>query len=192
MCEHDMPKTVLEVGEMLFKIEKHPLLTSFHYLFERLACQSLHPRELRRFLRLDQPLCCTNLDQKLEDENDINNGENSGGPLPIHRVKALVSMLTPRNHALVHPPPFVEFDLAVDGFACLFAPSLASTSTAQANTANTNDRLFPPMGGLTYMRLELNIDYRVSKNWPISMFLWYIFDLKSISPFNRLIKMATS
>jgi len=78
-----MPKNVLEVGEMLFKTEKHPLLSSFHYLFERLASQSLHPRELRRFLRLDQPLCCTNLDEKA----DENNRENSGGPLPIHRVK---------------------------------------------------------------------------------------------------------
>lgn len=84
MCEFDMPKVVLEVGEMLFKVEKHPLLTSFHYLFERLASQSLHPRELRRFLRLDRPLCCTNLDERRTTEED---GENSGGPLPIHRVK---------------------------------------------------------------------------------------------------------
>lgn len=162
MCEHDMPKIVLEVGEMLFKIEKHPLLSSFHYLFERLASQSLHPRELRRFLRLDQPLCCTNLDEKPEEIKDVidENAENSGGPIPIHRVKALVSMLTPRNHVLVHPPPFVEFDLAVEGFACLFAPSLASTSMAQANAAGTTDRLFPPMNGLTYMRF-------VEKNYKV-------------------------
>lgn len=103
MCEHEMPKLVLEVGEALFKIEKHPLLSSFHYLFERLACQSLHPRELRRFLRLgnlalyihgilrlDQPLCCTNLDEKTDREES---DESSGGPLPIHRIKGMLGEL---------------------------------------------------------------------------------------------------
>ncbi|KAI6229287.1 Beige/BEACH domain-containing protein [Aphelenchoides besseyi] len=150
MCEYDMPRLVLEVGEDLFKIEKHTLLSPFHYLFERLACQSLHPRELRRFLRLDQPLCCTNLDDEDETNKSTVDHNDSGGSIPIHRVKALVSMLTPRNHALVHPPPFVDFDLAVEGFACLFAPSLASNQSSQSNST-TNDRLFPPVNGLTYM-----------------------------------------
>ncbi|KAI6233883.1 hypothetical protein M3Y99_00857600 [Aphelenchoides fujianensis] len=148
-----MPRLVLEVGEELFKIDKHPLLSPFHYLFERLACQSLHPRELRRFLRLDQPLCCTNLDDEAEEGGKSTADENdSGGSIPTHRVKALVSMLTPRNHALVHPPPFVDFDLAVEGFACLFAPSLASSQTAQSSNS-TNDRLFPPHAHVTTIRL---------------------------------------
>jgi hypothetical protein len=60
-------------------------------------------------------------------------------------------MLTPRNHVLVHPSPFVEFDLAVEGFACLFAPSLANTSSAQTNATTTSERLFPPMNGLSFM-----------------------------------------
>jgi hypothetical protein len=47
MCQFDMPAKVLDVGEELFKLESHPLLFSFHYLFERLAYQSLHPSELR-------------------------------------------------------------------------------------------------------------------------------------------------
>ncbi|CAD5218465.1 unnamed protein product [Bursaphelenchus okinawaensis] len=147
MCDHNMPKYLLDVGEYLFKLEKHLLLPPFHYLFERLACQSMHPRELRHFLRLDKPLCCVNLDDgdEVKDEED---GQ-SGGPLPIHRVKALVSMLTPRNHALVHPPAFVEFDMAIEGFAALFIPSLAHSSTNSSN--NTPDRLFPPMNGLTFM-----------------------------------------
>lgn len=47
MCQHGMAKVLLDVGVELFKAEKHPLLSSFYYLFERLACQSMHPRELR-------------------------------------------------------------------------------------------------------------------------------------------------
>ena len=98
--------TNFQVGAQLLKVERHPLLAPFHYLLERLACQSMHPAELRRFLRLDQPLCCLPLDED-EEEKEADGGEEGGGPVPIHRVKALVSMLTPRNHSLVHPPAFV-------------------------------------------------------------------------------------
>uniref|UniRef100_A0A1I7RU76 Mediator of RNA polymerase II transcription subunit 23 n=1 Tax=Bursaphelenchus xylophilus TaxID=6326 RepID=A0A1I7RU76_BURXY len=150
MCDHNMPKHLLDVGEYLFKLEKHLLLPPFHYLFERLACQSMHPRELRHFLRLDKPLCCVNLDDKVDEAEGEANSQ-SGGPLPIHRVKALVSMLTPRNHALVHPPAFVEFDMAIEGFAALFIPSLAHSSSINSSASSTPERLFPPMNGLTFM-----------------------------------------
>lgn len=93
MCEHDMPKLVLSCGADLFKLDsRHPLLSPFHYLLERLACQSLHPRELRRFLRLDKPLCCASLDGGDDDEEQKNGKivvrqqtEDGGGTLPLHR-----------------------------------------------------------------------------------------------------------
>lgn len=50
MCQHGMAKVLLDVGAELFKAEKHPLLSSFYYLFERLACHSMYPRELRFYL----------------------------------------------------------------------------------------------------------------------------------------------
>uniref|UniRef100_A0A183C1L8 Uncharacterized protein n=1 Tax=Globodera pallida TaxID=36090 RepID=A0A183C1L8_GLOPA len=123
MCQFDLPAKLLAVGEKLFKTDQHPLLSSFHYLFERLAYQSLRSSELRHFLRLDKPLCCTNLD---DNDNEENNGSivKAGGPIPIHRIKAFVSMLTPRNHSLLLSPAFVEFDLAIEGFAALVVPSL--------------------------------------------------------------------
>ena len=80
LCEHLMPRLVMDVGADLFKLASHPLLPPFHYMLERLACQSMHPKELRRFLRLDQSLCCLNLD-----DDDGEDSENSGGPVPIHR-----------------------------------------------------------------------------------------------------------
>lgn len=72
-------------------------------------------------------------------------------------MKALVSMLTPRSHALIHPPAFVEFDMAIEGFACLFAPSIANVlpmaggNIGGSSESGTSEKLFPPMNGFTYM-----------------------------------------
>lgn len=64
-------------------------------------------------------------------------------------------MLTPRNHSLVHPPAFVEFDLSIEGFACLFIPSLSNVLLPSANNSLnlslTNERIFPPINGFTFM-----------------------------------------
>lgn len=105
MCQFDMPVKLLSVGEQLFKVDSHPLLSSFHYLFERLAYQSLRSSELRskihlihqnihksflkhfrHFLRLDKPLCCTNLDEE-EEEHGAKGLVKAGGPIPIQRQK---------------------------------------------------------------------------------------------------------
>jgi hypothetical protein len=49
-------------------------------------------------------------------------------PVPLTRVKCLVSMTTPRDaraHGVSYCPSFVEFDMGVDGFGCLFMPAVA-------------------------------------------------------------------
>ncbi|TMS39100.1 hypothetical protein L596_005676 [Steinernema carpocapsae] len=70
MCQVDMPRALLTIGAKLFKVNKHLLLTTFYYMFERLSCQQMHPREFRNFLRLDAPLCCRNLDDDDETTPD--------------------------------------------------------------------------------------------------------------------------
>ena len=50
-----------------------------------------------------------------------------GGSLSLARIQSLVSMTTPRD--AVQPgihgsPSFVEFDQSIDGFGCLFLPSV--------------------------------------------------------------------
>ncbi|XP_014915523.1 WD repeat and FYVE domain-containing protein 3 isoform X2 [Poecilia latipinna] len=86
--------------------------------------------------------------------------------VPLTRVKCLVSMTTPhdiRLHGSAVTPAFVEFDTSLEGFGCLFLPSLAPhnapTSTATASGVNdgavlsgmgTGERLFPPPSGLSY------------------------------------------
>ena len=62
--------------------------------------------------------------------------------IPLTRIKTLVSMTTPRdlhvtNNSIL--PPFVEFDMAPEGFGCLYLPSLApfSPSASTASSAAT-------------------------------------------------------
>ncbi|VDK43967.1 unnamed protein product, partial [Cylicostephanus goldi] len=129
MCQVDMPKHLLQIASKLFLCENHILLHPFYYVLERLSYQSMQPCQLRHFLRLDLPLCCRNLD---ETENEEPIRPNEGGPVPLQRrtnpnkldklnffrVKALVSMMTPRDQRLSHAPSFVETDLAMEGFGC--------------------------------------------------------------------------
>lgn len=54
-----------------------------------------------------------------------------GQPLSLARIQSLVSMTTPRDGILYggnkfgcSSPPFIEFDMSLDGFGCLFMPSV--------------------------------------------------------------------
>lgn len=79
----------------------------------------------REFLRLGDPLCCISLD-------DIEANKPRGGPVPLTRIKTLVSMTTPKDFRAHGPctlPPFVELDMSAEGFACLYLPSVAPQST---------------------------------------------------------------
>uniref|UniRef100_A0A8I3W6I5 WD repeat and FYVE domain-containing protein 3 n=1 Tax=Callithrix jacchus TaxID=9483 RepID=A0A8I3W6I5_CALJA len=89
-----------------------------------------------------------------------------GSTVPLTRVKCLVSMTTPhdiRLHGSSVTPAFVEFDTSLEGFGCLFLPSLAphNAPTNNAVTTGLNDgavvsgigygeRFFPPPSGLSY------------------------------------------
>ncbi|EPB75242.1 hypothetical protein ANCCEY_05641 [Ancylostoma ceylanicum] len=141
MCQVDMPKHLLSIASKLFLCENHILLHPFYYVLERLSYQSMQPSQLRHFLRLDLPLCCRNLD---ETENEEPIRANEGGPVPLQRVKALVSMMTPRDQRLSHAPSFVETDLAMEGFGCLFIPSLAPLFSSVRS-----ERVFPPLNGIS-------------------------------------------
>lgn len=73
--------------------------------------------------------------QSVEPDSELTNKNAPfGGSLSLARVQSLVSMTTPRdgNQAgLIRTPPFVEFDLSIDGFACLFLPSVFPQSISQ-------------------------------------------------------------
>lgn len=154
MCDFGLAGQLLKIANKALAEEIHPLHVPMQYILERLAAQSLQPTELRAFLRLGQPLSCTDVNLKRPYV--------MGGPVPLTRIKTLVSMTTPRDfraHGSNMLPPFVEMDMSAEGFGCLYFPSLApqsaasSGSTIDANTIGgigSGDRVFPPPTGLTF------------------------------------------
>lgn len=153
MCEAGLAGHLINVGRHALSEEKNLLHVSLQYILERLAAQALQPTELREFLRLGSPLCC-------ESPNLIKPYK-SGGPVPLTRIKTLVSMTTPRDfraHGSCTLPPFVEMDMATEGFGCLYLPSVApqapniggSLDGSVIGGIGTGDRVFPPQTGLSY------------------------------------------
>ncbi|KAH8377111.1 hypothetical protein KR093_003521 [Drosophila rubida] len=154
MCDHGLAEQLLRLTRRALAEELHPLHVPMQYILERLAAQALQPTELRQFLRLGEPLSCADI--------DLQQPYHQGGPVPLTRIKTLVSMTTPRDfraHGSSTLPPFVELDMSAEGFGCLYLPSLAPQATATAGgtiDANTiggigaGDRIFPPQTGLSY------------------------------------------
>ena len=109
--------------------------------------------------------------EKATDENEGSGTANQiapyGGSLSLARIQSLVSMTTPRDGfqmGMIGNPPFVEFDLSIDGFGCLFLPSVFPQNIGQAVTAGGQtttvtmttgiggggERPFPPSNGLAF------------------------------------------
>lgn len=154
MCDYGLAGQLLNIARRALSEEVNPLHVPMQYILERLAAQALQPTELREFLRLGEPLSCADI--------DLNKPYKMGGPVPLTRIKTLVSMTTPRDfraHGSSTLPPFVEMDMSAEGFGCLYLPSLAPQATATAGgTIDSNtiggigsgDRIFPPQTGLSF------------------------------------------
>lgn len=67
-------------------------------MLERLAAHFIQPKELRCFLRLGNPLNCIAFDD-LHKNKILNRPANQkdGCPIPLSRIKTLVSMTTPKD-----------------------------------------------------------------------------------------------
>lgn len=83
----------------------------------------------------------SSLNDEAEDADDVEKDEfevvscqpHGGGAVSLTRVKCVVSMTTPRDaraHGTTDCPSFVEFDMSVDGFGCLFLPAIAPQVSA--------------------------------------------------------------
>ena len=67
-------------------------------------------------------------DFEKDDDEEMSCQPHGGGAVSLTRVKCVVSMTTPRDaraHGATDCPSFVEFDMSVDGFGCLFLPAIA-------------------------------------------------------------------
>ena len=153
MCEAGLAGHLLKIGKHALSEEKNSLHVPLQYILERLAAQALQPTELREFLRLGSPLQCAS--------SDLSITYKPGGPVPLTRIKTLVSMTTPRDfraHGSCTLPPFVEMDMSAEGFGCMFLPSIAPQSTSVSGNLDgttiggigSGDRVFPPQTGLSY------------------------------------------
>ncbi|KAL1508880.1 hypothetical protein ABEB36_003702 [Hypothenemus hampei] len=154
MCDKGFVSYILEIGSAALQNEAHPLHAHLQYMLERLAAQAVEPIDLRTFLRFGNPLCCL----------PLGSTEPGGGPVPLTRVKTIVSMTTPKDfraQASYTLPPFVEFDMSAEGFGCLYLPSIAPQSltgpsvvsgveTSILGGIGSGDRLFPPQTGLSF------------------------------------------
>lgn len=159
LCDVNFPTEMLKHASNVLSDEGHYLHGPLLAIFEQLARQALEPKDLRAFLRLGHPLNC------LLPED----GGNERNPLPLARLKSLVSMSMPRemgrsSHGALFCPPFVEFDMAPEGFGCLFMPSVApqcqpGNPTGPSGAAGPivmggvgggGDRVFPAPTGMSY------------------------------------------
>ena len=144
--------------------DTHLLHSTLKYLVERLSTQKIGLTDLRTFLRLGQPL--------LEDEtNSVKSEElakiSAGSAVPLSTTKSLVSMLLAQDMTMTNCyvfPSFVEFNMSAEGFGCLYIPNLspqpvkASGNSGSITTTGQNvsggigqgERMFPPLGGLSY------------------------------------------
>ncbi|XP_019848853.1 PREDICTED: WD repeat and FYVE domain-containing protein 3-like isoform X2 [Amphimedon queenslandica] len=117
-------------------------------------------------------LCETEEDKESPGETEEPAGQTLkdklGQPLSLARIQSLVSMTTPRDGILYggnkfgcSSPPFIEFDMSLDGFGCLFLPSVFPQTVSQSTQSNATtsvsttgfglgERPFPPSNGLTY------------------------------------------
>ncbi|XP_031508209.1 WD repeat- and FYVE domain-containing protein 4 isoform X7 [Papio anubis] len=86
-------------------------------------------------------------------------GKSQDSTTALQTALSLISMTSPRNlqpQRAALAPSFVEFDMSVEGYGCLFIPTLSTvmgTSTEYSVSGGIGTgatRSFPPPGGLTF------------------------------------------
>jgi WD repeat and FYVE domain-containing protein 3 len=107
--------------------ELHFLNSSMHYLFERLATQSITEKSLRDYIRLGT-LFDIELNENVVAQSQLSayaSANSNSVLMPITRVKSLISMSTPKESKFCNVTSFIEFNMLLEGFGCLFVPSIA-------------------------------------------------------------------
>ncbi|CAG7725994.1 unnamed protein product [Allacma fusca] len=161
MAQTGLVEILLDKCAVGLSDESHVLHSPLHYAFERVATHHLQPRDLRRFMRLGNPLNC---DRTSPPSANISA---SCAPVQLNRIKSLVSMTTPKSDNITNSnfysnsstpfPSFVEFDMLAEGFGCLYLPSVAPHTQSSTPEFGTNllasgigERGFPGTSGLSF------------------------------------------
>uniref|UniRef100_A0A8B9MDM2 WDFY family member 4 n=1 Tax=Accipiter nisus TaxID=211598 RepID=A0A8B9MDM2_9AVES len=134
MCGSGLLSTVITSCQDAFRNKCHPLHLPLTRVFEKLASQAIEPDVLSSSPWVSK-----------------------GSALALQTAMSLISMTSPRNFQLrsnALAPSFVEFDMSVEGYGCLYLPTLATVMGPSAEQSvsggiGMGTRMFPPSGGLT-------------------------------------------
>ncbi|XP_057626452.1 WD repeat- and FYVE domain-containing protein 4 [Chionomys nivalis] len=145
MCEAGMLRTLMTFCSRTLSTGGSVLHSLLIRIFEKLGSQAIEPDVLSP---------CPGESQ---DHRSLWTSQDSATALQT--TLSLISMTSPRNlqpQRAALTPSFVEFDMSVEGYGCLFIPTLSTvmgSSTEHSISGGTGSgtpRLFPPPGGLTF------------------------------------------
>uniref|UniRef100_A0A8D0EIG0 DUF4704 domain-containing protein n=1 Tax=Strix occidentalis caurina TaxID=311401 RepID=A0A8D0EIG0_STROC len=154
MCGSGLLSAIITSCQDAFRNESHPLHLPLTRVFEKLASQAIEPDVLRYQIVSNG----TNL---LYGANFLHNVSSpwvsKGSALALRTAMSLISMASPRNfqlHSTSLAPSFVEFDMSMEGYGCLYLPTLATVMGPSAEQSVSGGigmgaRMFPPSSGLT-------------------------------------------
>ncbi|KAM6156463.1 WD repeat- and FYVE domain-containing protein 4 [Erethizon dorsatum] len=143
MCEAGMLRMLMASCHGALRASSSPLHTRLIRIFEKLASQAIEPDMLRPAVAQDR----------------ASSGASRDSIPALQMALSLISMTSPRNlqpQRAALAPSFVEFDMSVEGYGCLFIPTLSTvmgTGTEYSISGGIGTggaRPFPPPGGLTF------------------------------------------
>uniref|UniRef100_A0A672TPX7 Uncharacterized protein n=1 Tax=Strigops habroptila TaxID=2489341 RepID=A0A672TPX7_STRHB len=176
MCGSGLLSTIITCCQDAFRNGSHPLHLPLTRVFEKLASQAIEPNVLRYQIvsggnnllyRLLQDshskggVCLAVLDWVLPRLGVVpvssSRSVSRGSAWALQTAMSLISMTSPRNFQLRNTalaPSFVEFDMSIEGYGCLYLPTLATVMGPSAEKSvsggiGIGTRMFPPSSGLT-------------------------------------------
>ena len=130
MSNSNFIEDILTTCKLVLNDETHFLNSSIQHIFERLATQFISAKCLREYLRLGTVFDKSSVEILISNLTANSPAATTNGALmPLNRVKCLISMTTPRDTKQYLGTCFVEFNMMVEGFGCLFLPSIAPQLT---------------------------------------------------------------
>uniref|UniRef100_A0A8C3Y3C9 WDFY family member 4 n=1 Tax=Catharus ustulatus TaxID=91951 RepID=A0A8C3Y3C9_CATUS len=175
MCESGLLSTVITSCQDAFCSDRHPLHLPLTRLFEKLASQAVEPHVLRVILSWylygEAVFCRVKITSSCFRSTSMTDAKikstivavrtspwlSKGSALALQTAMSLISMTSPRNfqlHSTALAPSFVEFDMSMEGYGCLYVPTLATVMGSSADQSvsggtGMGSRMFPPSSGLT-------------------------------------------
>uniref|UniRef100_A0A8C3KM47 WDFY family member 4 n=1 Tax=Calidris pygmaea TaxID=425635 RepID=A0A8C3KM47_9CHAR len=176
MCGSGLLSTIVTSCQDAFRNQSHPLHLPLTRVFEKLASQAIEPDVLRyqivsngttKQILVMMPgktflgMFLKSMDSKTDPQPVVPVSSSpwvsKGSTLALQTAMTLISMTSPRHFQLrsaALAPSFVEFDMSMEGYGCLYLPTLATVLGPSAEQSvsggiGMGTRMFPPSSGLS-------------------------------------------